>query len=85
LSANLPYCEYGLKSTIGNQFWESFHYKNSSTGVQLNVFWQSDNKVSVGVFDPRITHKFDRNKTVLERTGKFNNEILESYCRKYLC
>lgn len=80
----LPYCEFGLSRSVGNEFWETYHYRNSNTGVQLNVFWFKDETVSIGVYNPRITNEFNRNKSVLDSTGNFSNQILESYCRKFL-
>lgn len=81
----LPYCEFGLTRGPSNQFHESFHYRNASSGVQLNVFWDDDETVSIGVYDPRISDKFERNKNILSRSENFNNEILDNYCRKFLC
>jgi len=82
---SLPYCEFGLKSGSSTKWNESWHYKNASSGVQVNALWYDDETVSIGVYDPRIKNKFEVNKTVFDKSGNFNQEILEMYCRRFLC
>ena len=60
---NLPYCEAGLKRGASCKYYESWHYRNLKTKVQLNVFWAYDGSVTIGVYDSKKKDRY-KNKTV---------------------
>lgn len=79
----LPYCE--VKTSYSTDNFDSFHIKNLNTNCQLNVFWRSDNTVSVGFYDSKIKKLRDRNKEVFNTSKNFNNKILAELCSEFLC
>ena len=79
----LPYCE--VKTSYSTENFDSFHIKNLNTNCQLNVFWRSDNTVSVGFYDSKIKKLRDRNKEVFNTSKNFNNKILAELCSEFLC
>ena len=79
---NLPYCHFGLKRGSSSKWHESWHYKNASTKVQVNVFWAWDGVVTIGVYDPRRTEKRKNSTEYIAR--EINDEIIEKYCREFL-
>lgn len=81
---NLPYCHTGFKRGASNQFWESFHYRKSSTEKQLNFFWSNDECVSIGLYDGKEPSPWKNNITILTRTKHFTQEDLTNYCNEYL-
>ena len=79
---NLPYCHFGLTRGSSSKWHESFHYRNASTKVQLNVFWEWYGSVTIGVYDPRRKGKRKNSTEYIVR--EINDEMIEKYCREFL-
>jgi hypothetical protein len=77
-----PYC-FAHRSP-STEFNEGFHIKNETTGIQLNIYWRSDNTVSIGSYNFNEKNKFKQFKNILGNKDQFNQEILIDICNKYL-
>jgi hypothetical protein len=79
---NLPYCEAGLKRGASCKYYESLHYRNLNTKKQINVYWNYNGYVTIGVYDKSKKDRY-KNTTVYSEKH-INDDIIEKYCHEFL-
>ena len=78
----LPFCEcHRGPSTNYN---ESFHIENKKTGLQVNFWWNSDNKVSISTYDTIEKDPWEKGKAIRVNVDDFSTEVIDTVCRRFL-
>lgn len=78
----LPYCE--CHRGPSTKYNESFHIENKSTGLQVNFWWNSDNKVSISTYDTAEKNQWQKNKAIRVNVDDFSDELIGNVCRRFL-
>ena len=77
----LPYSKF--KRGPSTTFNESFHIENSSSKIQLNIYWRCDGVVTASTFDGNETNLWKKYNEVY-RAKKFNSKIAVDLCTRFL-
>jgi hypothetical protein len=79
---NLPYCEYSRGPSTS--FNESFHIQNKNTGVCINLWWRSDNTISVGLYKGKEKNPWKKTDTLVQAAKNLSQKKISSICVEYL-
>lgn len=80
---NLPYCHFNISRGPSTRFNESFHIKNLSTEIQLNVYWRCDGIITASTYNGKETNPWKKYNEVY-RGKKFNSKIANDLCVQFL-